>query len=163
MLNILFGDSNVFLVFFKLDNVIISAYSLIVCIYLYIYIYLFVKFFSKFLNQYFNVFKVSLGLFLLIAHTQLYNNSMFYQITIQDLLFISVLEAWFINSINLHVYSKDNLNFSFVVFIKTFIRNLINVYTNLLPTNNKQICWAPIFKKTSYFGLYKSFRNKWPF
>ena len=68
------------------------------------------------------------------------------------------------NSVNM----SFNLFKSFVFYFKnkllmnlnTFVLFLLNIFTSLYAFFRKPL-WKPLSKKTSYFGLYSSFKNKY--
>ena len=57
---------------------------------------------------------------------------------------------------SLSILAKNNFKKSFYVFSY----NLLNFFYNL-KLSSYFITWKPLFKKTSYFGIYNAFKNKY--
>jgi hypothetical protein len=61
-----------------------------------------------------------------------------------------------------YFFNKINFFITFISF-KVFhhCRYFLSVVVDLLKKHNPFVLWRPVFKKTSYFGIFSGMRSKW--
>ena len=154
--------NGVFLILLNLDDVVVSTYLIVKCIYIFFYIHALMTHINRYTHL--NVRWFSLFFFVLVAHTQLYNIHLFYQITVYNLLFVAVFESlFFYKNKTLYIYNYNNILVGVRLNQRIIMKHMDSFIFFTKNLFKGYIKWVPIFKKTSYFGLYKNFRNKWPF
>lgn len=148
--------NNPFLVFFNLS-------------YFYLFIYFILFFILFFISPFYFLFNYNNSIFLFFKKAYNFNNNLFFivQLFPNQFNWYKPFEIEIIKNNKININLDKNLILSYYFFFKNIFFKKLYLFSFMLLQNFTKLkflftsrLWKPIFKKTSYFGLYNSFKDK---